>query len=44
VIDAGVRGGAGTRLAAHAVLTGRTTRGERNVVHPFAGVGGEPQM
>ncbi len=44
VIDAGVRVGAGTRIAAHAVLTGRTTLGERNVVHPFAVVGGEPQM
>lgn len=44
VIDGGVRIGAGSRISAHAVITGRTTLGERNVVHPFAVVGGEPQI
>jgi UDP-N-acetylglucosamine acyltransferase len=44
VIEAGVRIGAGTRILAHAVLAGRTTIGARNVIHPFAVVGGEPQI
>jgi len=44
VIEAGVRIGAGTRILAHAVITGRTTIGERNVIHPFAVLGGEPQI
>lgn len=44
VVDAGVRIGSGTRILAHAVVTGRTSLGARNVVHPFAVVGGDPQI
>jgi UDP-N-acetylglucosamine acyltransferase len=35
--------GAGCFLHAHAVVRGPTTLGPRNVVHPFAVIGGEPQ-
>ena len=35
--------GAGTRLIAHATVTGRTTLGEHNTVWPNAVVGGDPQ-
>ena len=44
VVGAGVRLGDRTRLLAHAVVTGRTTLGEENVVHPFAVIGGEAQI
>ena len=43
VVGAGVRLGAGTRLIASVVILGPTTLGARNVVHPFAVLGGEPQ-
>jgi UDP-N-acetylglucosamine acyltransferase len=35
--------GAGSRVGPHVVIQGRTTLGERNVIHPFASVGGAPQ-
>lgn len=43
VVGDGVHLGADTRLLAHAVVLGPTTLGARNVVHPFAVLGGEPQ-
>ncbi|MEO6025804.1 MAG: acyl-ACP--UDP-N-acetylglucosamine O-acyltransferase [Candidatus Binatia bacterium] len=43
VIEGPVRVGADTRVMAHAMLRGATTIGERNVVHPGAILGGEPQ-
>jgi UDP-N-acetylglucosamine acyltransferase len=43
VIEGPVRVGAGTRVMAHAVLRGSTEIGQRNVIHPGAVLGGEPQ-
>lgn len=43
VIDGRVRIGADTHVMAHAVLLGATEIGERNVIHPGAVLGGEPQ-
>jgi len=43
VIDGPVRVGPGTRVLAHAVLTGRTILGRDNVVHSGAVLGDEPQ-
>lgn len=43
VIEGPVRIGADTHVMAHAVLRGATTLGERNVIHPGAILGGEPQ-
>ena len=43
-VGAGVRIGAGTRLLSHVVVTGRTTIGRGNVVHPFAVIGGPAQV
>ncbi|GIW39586.1 MAG: acyl-[acyl-carrier-protein]--UDP-N-acetylglucosamine O-acyltransferase [Candidatus Binatia bacterium] len=43
VVGPGVRVGAGTRIGAHAVLEGRTTLGQKNLVFPFASLGAEPQ-
>lgn len=43
VIEGPVRVGAGTRIAAHAVLRGHTELGERNVVDSGAVLGGDPQ-
>ena len=43
VIGAGVRIGKGSRVHSHAVITGRTTLGEGNVVFPFATIGDTPQ-
>lgn len=43
VIGAGVRIGKGSRVYSHAVITGRTTLGEGNVVFPFASIGTMPQ-
>jgi UDP-N-acetylglucosamine acyltransferase len=43
VIGAGVRIGKGCRVRSHAVITGRTTLGESNVVFPFASIGDTPQ-
>jgi UDP-N-acetylglucosamine acyltransferase len=44
LIGPGVRIGAGTRLHSHVVVTGKTTIGRANVLHPFAVVGGEAQI
>ncbi|MBX3191125.1 MAG: acyl-ACP--UDP-N-acetylglucosamine O-acyltransferase [Labilithrix sp.] len=44
VVGPGVRVGAGTRLLAHVVVSGHTVIGEGNVAHPFAVVGGDPQV
>ncbi len=38
-----VRVGSGTRIGAHVVLTGRTTLGRDNELHPFSVIGGVPQ-
>ena len=38
-----VKIGNGCRLLAHSVVDGYTTMGERNVVHPFAALGGPAQ-
>ncbi len=43
VIDAGVHIGAGTRLHAHAVITGDTHLGERCEIFPFTSIGAVPQ-
>ena len=43
VIGEKVTIGAGTRVASHVVIDGRTTIGERNRIFPFASVGGAPQ-
>ncbi|MGE5218515.1 MAG: acyl-ACP--UDP-N-acetylglucosamine O-acyltransferase [Chloroflexota bacterium] len=43
VIGAGVKIGKGSKISAHAVLQGRTSLGESNVVFPFASVGSIPQ-
>ena len=43
VIGAGVRIGKGCRVHSHAVISGRTTLGEGNVVFPFASIGDTPQ-
>ena len=42
-VGEGVRLGEGTRLLAGAMVLGPTTLGARNVVHPYAVLGGEPQ-
>ncbi|MCL2778350.1 MAG: acyl-ACP--UDP-N-acetylglucosamine O-acyltransferase [Polyangiaceae bacterium] len=44
VVGAGVRVGRGTELLSHVVVTGIVTLGECNVIHPFAVLGGEPQI
>lgn len=43
-VHAGVRIGRGTRLLSHVVVTGNTTLGAANVLHPFAVVGGMAQV
>jgi UDP-N-acetylglucosamine acyltransferase len=43
-VQAGVRIGRGTKLVSHVVLTGNTTIGAGNVVHPFTVLGGEAQV
>ena len=43
VIEPGVVVGEGTRIDAHAIVRAGTRLGARNVVHPFAVLGGEPQ-
>jgi UDP-N-acetylglucosamine acyltransferase len=43
VIGAGVKIGNGSKLHPHAVIQGRTSMGEANVVFPFASVGSAPQ-
>jgi UDP-N-acetylglucosamine acyltransferase len=43
IVGPDVKIGRGTRLIAHVCIHGLTTLGERNVVHPFAVIGGEPQ-
>jgi UDP-N-acetylglucosamine acyltransferase len=44
VIGPGVRIGEGVRLLSHVVLAGHTIVGPGNVFHPFAVVGGDPQV
>ncbi len=43
VVEAGVIVGEGTRIDAHAMVRTGTRLGARNVVHPFAVIGGDPQ-
>jgi UDP-N-acetylglucosamine acyltransferase len=43
VIGPEVRIGRGTRLLSHVCISGNTTLGEHNVIHPFAVLGGDPQ-
>jgi UDP-N-acetylglucosamine acyltransferase len=43
VIGPDVKIGAGTRLIAHVCVTGRTTIGQGNIIHPNAVLGGPPQ-
>lgn len=43
IVEGPVRIGPGSRLMAHAVVRGATYIGARNVVHPGAVLGGEPQ-
>lgn len=43
IVGPDVKIGRGTRLIAHVCIQGLTTLGERNVIHPFAVIGGEPQ-
>ena len=43
VVGAGVKIGKGTKIHCHAVIQGRTTLGEGNVVFPFATIGSIPQ-
>lgn len=43
VIGAGVKIGRGCKIHSHAVIQGRTTLGEENVVFPFATIGSIPQ-
>src|SRR5918992_6390111 len=43
VIGAGVTIGRATKIHGHAVIQGRTTLGEENVVFPFATIGSVPQ-
>lgn len=43
IVEAGVELAAGVKLRSHVVLEGRTTIGERCVIHPFANIGGAPQ-
>lgn len=43
IVGAGVKIGKGTRIASHAVVEGRTTLGEGNVIFQFASIGSVPQ-
>ena len=43
IIGPDVRIGAGTRIASHVVIDGKTTIGARNRIFPFNSLGGEPQ-
>ncbi|HEY3168741.1 MAG TPA: acyl-[acyl-carrier-protein]--UDP-N-acetylglucosamine O-acyltransferase, partial [Candidatus Binatia bacterium] len=43
VVGAGVKIGKGTKIHSHAVIQGRTTLGDGNVVFPFATIGSIPQ-
>jgi len=43
VLEPGVAVGEGTRVDAHAVIRSGARLGARNVVHPFAVLGGDPQ-
>jgi UDP-N-acetylglucosamine acyltransferase len=43
VIGPDVKVGRGTRLIAHVFVSGKTSIGAYNVIHPFAVLGGEPQ-
>jgi UDP-N-acetylglucosamine acyltransferase len=43
LVGAGVKIGKGTKIHSHAVIQGRTSLGEGNVVFPFATIGSAPQ-
>jgi UDP-N-acetylglucosamine acyltransferase len=43
LVGAGVKIGKGTKIHSHAVIQGRTSLGEGNVVFPFATIGSVPQ-
>jgi UDP-N-acetylglucosamine acyltransferase len=43
LVGAGVKIGKGTQIHSHAVIQGRTSLGEGNVVFPFATIGSAPQ-
>jgi UDP-N-acetylglucosamine acyltransferase len=43
-VHSGVRIGAGTRLVSHVVVTGNTSIGRANVIHPFTVIGGAAQV
>lgn len=43
VVGPGVRVGKGSKISTHAVVQGRTTIGQGNVIFPFASVGSVPQ-
>jgi len=43
IIGPDVKIGRGSRLIAHVCIHGLSTLGERNIIHPFAVIGGEPQ-
>lgn len=44
VVGPGARIAGGTRLLAHVVVSGSTTMGRGNVLHPFCVIGGEAQL
>jgi UDP-N-acetylglucosamine acyltransferase len=43
IVGAGVKIGKGTKIHSHAVIQGRTTLGEGNVIFPFSTIGSIPQ-
>ncbi len=43
VIEDGVKIGADTKVKANVVISGPTIIGERNIIHPYAALGGAPQ-
>ena len=43
VVGPDARVGRGTRLLSHVCLTGHTSVGEHNLIHPFVVIGGDPQ-
>ena len=43
MISSSVTIDSGTKILNHVTITGRTTIGKKNVVHPFSSLGGPPQ-